>query len=705
MNLALLWGIRLGVLLILLTPFIYRMDTVFPFVVAKAIWSRSLIEIIFAMWVVLAMRCPEYRPSRSWLVMVFAVFVLAGLVTGFFGVSFQRSFWSNFERMQGVFDLVHWGALLFVLICIVRGATQWRLLLNAMVGAGLLAGLLGLAQRFGVSLPVFQFMEEKARLDITLGNPTYVGVYMATVSLVALGLLADSLRAREPAASPEARRARGRRGPARRAGTAHIRVLRTFWVATAVLAVWMTGETGSRGAMAALVSGLFFAGLLYALWGRDTRLRAAFAALAAIIAVLVPVLLFARESAPLQALGNIAPVFERTFGEGGEGAASERGIAARIALEAFVARPITGWGGDNFTVPFHRYTRAGDFVGPPAELDRAHSKPLDVLATMGIVGFVSYVALWGWLVWLAVSAVRRASDLRLLWVFAAAALGAYFVGTLLLFDTSSTFLQFILLAAWAGSTESAAEARASFGLSGDALLPEGAGPMASARPSQEQPRERTRRGRRRRAGARQPVPSLRNLIDEYAVPLAVTTVLVASLYAFSYRPFKAARLFGLSGTRDQVAENLRFFPPLATYGQTALFKLLAARYETEPLGEREQMVQLIDREREGPLKREPENLRLHLALARFCREAAGDFPDLMAVARAETDEALRLAPHAHWAHEASVEQALAERSLDAARAAVAVWKSEHSAMDPIDVNRWDALIDELASELAAESGG
>jgi len=75
-----------------------------------------------------------------------------------------------------------------------------------------------------------------------------------------------------------------------------------------------------------------------------------------------------------------------------------------------------------------------------------------------------------------------------------------------------------------------------------------------------------------------------------------------------------------------------------------------------------------------------------------------------AVARAETDEALRLAPHTHEAHEAAVEQALAERDVEATRAAVSVWKSEHSAMDWVDLTRWDYFAYQLERELSAGEG-
>ena len=706
MNLALLWGIRVGALLILLTPLIYSTSTVFPLVVAKAIWSRSLIEIIFAMWVVLSVRCPEYRPPRSWLVVIFALLVLAGLLAAFFGVSFQKSFWGNFERMKGVLDLAHWGVLLFVLISTVRGMTQWRLLLNAMVAVGLVVALLGLAQRLGVTVPLFQIVKEQPRLDITLGNPTYVGGYMVTVCLVALGLLVDSLRVRRAAPAAEARGRRGQRSLAgRRRDVGRLRALRIFWIVTAVLAAWVLNETGSRGAAIGLVAGLAVTGLLYGVWGGNRPFRAAAAGIAIIVVVAASVLLVFRESAPLQALGNVSPVLERTFIDVVDTSAAERSVGARIALEAFAARPITGWGGENFTVPFQRYTRANDFVIPPRPFDRAHSKPLDVLATTGIVGFAAYFAFWCWLAWLVVSRVRTAGESKPLWLFGAGALAAYFVGTLVLFDTAATFSQFILLAAWAGSTEPAVQARASLGLRGDPLLPAGAGPMPPEAPSEEQPRERGRRARRKRGRIRQPVPALRGLVDEYAVPVAVAAVLITSLFTLNYRPFRAAQLFILSGTPDKIARDYRYFPPLATYGQTALFSALTDRYNTIPVDQRAPTVQLVMQEKEAPLKAEPESMGVHLTLARFYRTAASDFPELLALARAETDEALQLGPHTHEAHEAAVEQALAEKDLQAARAAVAVWKREHPRMGPDQLNRWDARVDRLAEELAGESSG
>ena len=64
---AALWAIRFGIVLLLLTPLVVSTETAYPFVVGKAVFSRTVIEVVFVLWAVLALANPGYRPPRSWL--------------------------------------------------------------------------------------------------------------------------------------------------------------------------------------------------------------------------------------------------------------------------------------------------------------------------------------------------------------------------------------------------------------------------------------------------------------------------------------------------------------------------------------------------------------------------------------------------------------------------------------------------------------
>ena len=104
----------------MLTPFVVTKGTVFPFVVGKALWSRAVIEIVFMLWAALALLSPAFRPPRSLLLNLLAAGLVVSLLAAVFGVSVQRSMWSSYERMQGVVDLVHWFALVVVIVSVLR---------------------------------------------------------------------------------------------------------------------------------------------------------------------------------------------------------------------------------------------------------------------------------------------------------------------------------------------------------------------------------------------------------------------------------------------------------------------------------------------------------------------------------------------------------------------------------------------------------
>jgi len=61
--------------LLLLTPLVWSPDTYFPFAVGKAVYARSLIAVSFAVWALLALARPRWRPP----VTVFLAVLAAGL--------------------------------------------------------------------------------------------------------------------------------------------------------------------------------------------------------------------------------------------------------------------------------------------------------------------------------------------------------------------------------------------------------------------------------------------------------------------------------------------------------------------------------------------------------------------------------------------------------------------------------------------------
>src|SRR5437867_4469658 len=92
------------------TPFIclYVADSMFfPFIVGKNFTFRILVEVMLGAWVFLMFLDATYRPKFSWVLVAALAFLAVLALADFTGVNPYRSFWSNYERMEGLITLIH----------------------------------------------------------------------------------------------------------------------------------------------------------------------------------------------------------------------------------------------------------------------------------------------------------------------------------------------------------------------------------------------------------------------------------------------------------------------------------------------------------------------------------------------------------------------------------------------------------------------
>src|SRR3989344_1034377 len=89
-----LWTIKIGIWLI-------------PFITGKNFMFRIIVELLAVLWVSLAVGRPEYRPKLTPLLKVATVFITVLFLADLFGPNPYRSFFSNYERMEGFMMHVH----------------------------------------------------------------------------------------------------------------------------------------------------------------------------------------------------------------------------------------------------------------------------------------------------------------------------------------------------------------------------------------------------------------------------------------------------------------------------------------------------------------------------------------------------------------------------------------------------------------------
>lgn len=608
---VLLGLIRIGIALTALTPLVVTETTLFPFVVGKALYARSVIAVVFALWVVLAVLRPAWRPPRSWIAALAACCLAAALLAAVFGSSLQRSLWSDYERMGGVVDLAHWTALLVVLIATIRTRDDIPKLLAPHIAVGTIVALVAAARHAGIPLPWFGTLpDHSAQIGITLGNPILLGAYLQTVALLAAGLLARSLFGRRP-----------------RGGAA---LARAYHAAAVGAACWAISISGSFGAVLGLGTGLVGAAMIACLLARPPRrallagLLAATAAGAAGAAAFgvhllsIPTL---EDSRTARSGIRANPLVYRLVTDGGRDL--QYSLATRLdnwkaGTAAFADRPLIGFGPENYTVASARHAPAG---GPfPGGTDKAHNMLVEHAATTGTVGLAAYVALWA----AALGAIIRAAGStatpeRTLLLFAGAALVGLFVQCQTAFMAPTVSLMATLLLAIAGRARVFAAVQP----------PTPGGPSAASR----RPRLRTA------VGCAVAVAALGLAAASVGTNRAIYRAASAILDAETSSNFMA-----------DLERSMRAFEPLANTPRLILFLNVAEqwpRLRARQPATAARLLRWAHAEARPALATEPHNWRIHDALARLADAASPDEPALAAPARHHRARVRELAPRLH----------------------------------------------------------
>ena len=723
MDFALIWTVRFGLMALLFTPLIVSPTTIFPFIVGKALFSRTVIEITFALWLILMLRRPEYRPAQSKLALFLGLFVLATLVSAIFGVSFQRSIWSNYERMTGTFDLVHWWAALVVLMSMIKGAPQWRIYLTSFLSIGLFISFLGLLQANEVAWAGpnqwFGWLrgQEIGRLTISLGNATYVGSLGMTLAMLGFGLFMDKMWRATPAAEGEASesatpRRRVRRAPGARATAPGIAEdlkypLAALYLVVIVAGLYILYESGSRGSTLGLAAGLGSAGAVYAIWGSQPTWRWIAGIATAALPIMIIVILILPSGA-VDKLKDAAPLLFRNIGSlGDDQALHSRGVGTRAALQAFADRPITGYGFENFSTVWNNRLEDDDFLGTFPELDVAHNDPVEILSTTGLVGFAPYAAMWIWAVWLAYARFRSREESQWLDLAMFGALVGFFIHLLFLFDTASTMLVLIIMLAYAGATESRVAARAKEHTPGDFLAPRGSTLPAERRETSREARAARRRRERESAQASMPgTESWSEVLRMWIGPIAITAVLILSLMFTQLQPWRAAQKVLIPGTPTEVVENLDVFSQLGSISRTQFMDVIASELPNIDPNDRAAIFATVEPELNTLLEDEPENMKVRLAAARYYRSGALNIPsdddgarniELMALARKQVEAGINIGPFVFESNNELVNQAFAEQNLVAIEAAVEHWKQMN--WSEAHLARWDQRLEDARTAL------
>ena len=345
-----------GLFLVPLLPVYVESDFFFPFITGKNFAFRILIEVVCASWILLALADVRYRPRFSWILAGFSALLVVMFFANLFGEYPHKSFWSNFERMDGYVTLIHLFAYTFIAGSVLTTDKLWSYFFNFSVAIALFVAVYGLAQHGGL------IEGGRARIDSRLGNAAYMAVYMLFHIFIVLWLFVRS----------------------------KVSVHKIMYACMALLFIYTLLLTGTRGTFLGFIGGMSVAVGYVALFGRQyPELRKI--AIGGCLAVVIIILGFwsVKDSSFVQSSGPLARIASLNIQKDLE----TRGVIWSMALEGVKERPLLGWGQGNFNYVFNKNFEPV-LYNKEAWFDRVHDIVLDWLIAGGVLGFLAYASIF-----------------------------------------------------------------------------------------------------------------------------------------------------------------------------------------------------------------------------------------------------------------------------------------------------------------------
>lgn len=414
------WIVRIGVFA---TPFICLLVTTslfFPYITGKNFAFRIIVEIITGAWLALALVNPAYRPKRSWIFATFSVFVLIMALADALGVVPFKSFWSNFERMDGWMTIAHTLALVFVSASVLNTEKLWQRLFQTSIGVSVYCSIYGLLQIAGVAAigQAGSGAGLAARVDATFGNPIYLAVYMLFHVFLAALLWAQHWSDQS---------ARGTRFIASWAYGAAI-VLDT-------LALFFSG---TRGTILGLAAGVILSALIFALFSGSRKLRR-YSIASIVVVILLGAGIYLGKGTPL--IKSVGFLDRLSTISTTDTTISARFVNMGIAWQGVKERPILGWGQENFAIVWDKYYDPRLYDDEPW-FDRVHNTVFDWWIAGGTLGLLAYLSIFAAALWALWRSGRFTLTERALLT---GLLAGYFVHNLTVFDNVTSYILFALV--------------------------------------------------------------------------------------------------------------------------------------------------------------------------------------------------------------------------------------------------------------------
>src|SRR3989344_7283460 len=171
-------------------PLIIFSQYMSPFHFGKVVIFRSIVELMFVVYLLLVWKDRSYLPRMSKIVWSFFFFTLAFSLATITSVQVYQSFWGTHERMGGLWTFWHYFVYFIILISVFRKRDDWLNFFKVIVVVGTLSAFYGFGQKTDIKF--FIGSGNRSRIFGTIGNAALFAGYQILTLFLALTLASSS---------------------------------------------------------------------------------------------------------------------------------------------------------------------------------------------------------------------------------------------------------------------------------------------------------------------------------------------------------------------------------------------------------------------------------------------------------------------------------------------------------------------------------
>lgn len=394
-------------------PLIVSGSMFFPFITGKNFAFRIISLVIFAAWLLLVLRRPEFRPKRSYLLFAVLAFVAIIGLADLGSENAHKSLWSNYERMEGYVTILHLAMYFLVASSVLNVEKLWMRFFATSVGVSAFLGIYGILQLSGKIV----INQGGVRLDGTFGNAAYFAGYMLFHIFLTLFLI---FRHRIP------------------------KNFKWLYGLALLLQLFVLYFSTTRGAAVGLVGGLLLTSFLVVLLEKNNKKLRFFALWTGTLLILISGALYTARDTDFVKKNSVLTRFASISVDSG----ASRFMVWGMAFEGFKERPILGWGQESFNYVFNKYYNPGMW-GQEQWFDRTHNIFFDWLIAGGLLGLLGYLSLYVLFLYYLWRPAHNEHGLSIVEKSVLTGLLAgYFIQNFFVFDNIGTYLLFFSLLAF-----------------------------------------------------------------------------------------------------------------------------------------------------------------------------------------------------------------------------------------------------------------